>query len=242
MNQIYFVGYDGIHKSDFKYIIPEGFDCYLLILTHTSALFRINGVIQEYPAHTAILYPPNHEIWYAANGKTYKNSWIRFASDETFVTNFPRQSIPFPVSDSEYCHHLIQLLTWETSQLTSTSRHYQNTGIITHKRDAHLKHADTDSNQSYLIISKLLNILFTKLYDDIFYSSNNSYDQELLMLRKRIANVPQFPWNISDMANQLHISTGYLQLLYKQKFNIACMEDVIQHRLKKQKIFSSILT
>ena len=35
------------------------------------------------------------------------------------------------------------------------------------------------------------------------------------------------------MAKDLHISTGYLQLLYKREFNVSCMDDVISFRLLK---------
>lgn len=41
MNQIHFVGYEGIHSEDFKYDIPEGFNFYLLVITTTPALFRV---------------------------------------------------------------------------------------------------------------------------------------------------------------------------------------------------------
>ena len=82
MNQIYFVGYDAIHKNDFVYDVPNGFNSYLLVLTTTPAIFRINGLLKEYPAHTAILYPPNYSIYYGAANQEYGNHWIRFSSDE----------------------------------------------------------------------------------------------------------------------------------------------------------------
>lgn len=233
MNQIYFVGYDGVHDADFRYEVEEGFNCYLLILTTTPALFRVDGSIKEYPAHTAILYPPNHEIWYGAADQPYRNNWIRFASDESFVTNFPQQAVPFSVSDPEYCHTLFKLLTWETSHLVNSTDLYRNIGIITEENGATYVHNDVNSNHSGLVISQLLRILFGKLHDDIFNESNTGHDYELLALRRQISQNPQLDWNIADMAKGLHISTGYLQLLYKQKFNVSCMDDVISYRLFK---------
>ncbi len=233
MNQIYYVGYDAVHSSDFKYDIPEGFHCYLLILTTTPVLIRVQGRILEYPAHTAILYPPNHEIWYAANGESYGNNWIRFYSDESFVTNFPQQAVPFPVSDPEYCHNLFQLLTWETAQIVSSIRYPHSTGKTTQRRETNLNQMKVDTNQSNLIISQLLRILFNQLHNNIIDKINTNYDYELLALRRQVASNPQLQWKIKDMANELHISTGYLQLLYKQKFGISCMDDVINFRLFK---------
>lgn len=228
MNHIYFVGYDGIHKDDFYYDVPEGFDSYLLILTTTPAVFRINGVLKEYPAHTAILYPPNHEIYYGAAGQTYGNNWLRFISDESYIANFPQMAVPFSVSDPEYCHNLFQLLTWETSQLTGSAEIYHNISFIAPNTDA-----STDSKQHDLIISHLLRILFQKLAENIADTETTSHDYELLALRRQISNNPQFPWNIADMAEQLHVSSGYLQLLYKKKFTVSCMDDVIHFRLIK---------
>ena len=116
MNQIYYVGYDAIHPDNFIYDVPEGFHNFLLIIT-TPALFHIGETVSEYPAHTCILYPPGCPIWYGAAGRTYGNHWLRFASDESFVTNFPQLAMPFLISDPEYCHNLFQLITWETSQV-----------------------------------------------------------------------------------------------------------------------------
>lgn len=230
MNQIYFAGYDAVHPKDFKYDIPEGFHCFLLVVTTTPALFCVQGEIREYPAHTAILYPPGHEIWYAASGDTYGNHWIRFASDESFVTKFPQQAVPFPVSDPEYCRNLFQLLTWEASQLVYSARRCHNTGILSQSCEAH---PDADSVHNDLVISQLLRILFDKLCSDTLNNTGTSHDHGLLSLRRQIAANPQLPWNVADMAKELHVSSGYLQLLYKQKFHTSCMDDVISFRLFK---------
>ena len=38
---------------------------------------------------------------------------------------------------------------------------------------------------------------------------------------------PALDWNVPDMASQLHLSTGYLHLLYRRQFGVSCMDDVI---------------
>ena len=227
MNHIYFTGYDAVHPNDFVFDIPDGYDCYLLLITNTPARFRIKEQIEEYPPHCAILYPPHHKIWYAAGSECYGNDWIRFASDETFVRNFPLPSHPFPVSDPDYCHNLIQLLTWETSKRIGSAREYRHAGTDTLSISA----SDTEN----LIISQLLRILFSKLRDDVLHHPASLHDHELLALRRQICNNPQFAWNIQEMANFLHVSVGHLQFLYKQKFGISCMDDVIDARLRKAK-------
>lgn len=111
MNYIYFTGYDAEHSGDFVFDITEGYNCHLLLITHTPARFRIGGTTEEYPAHCAMLYTPHTPIWYSASTDSYSDDWVRFSSDETFVKSFPQTNRPFPISDPEYCHNLMQLLT-----------------------------------------------------------------------------------------------------------------------------------
>jgi len=235
MNQIYYVGYDATHPEDFKYNIPDGLHSYLLVITTTAALFLVDGATLEYPPHTAVLFPPGHPIWYGAAGKVYGNHWLRFGSDESFVCDFPQMAVPFSISDPEYFYNLFELLTWETSQPPGGPRLCKNSGIITQSGDSALTHHVSGSLSEDLIISQLLRILFYKLHNELLSTRHTFHDHELLALRRKISASPQYPWNVSEMAKELHISAGHLQLIYKQQFNISCMEDVIQFRLLKAK-------
>lgn len=230
MNRIYFAGYDAVHPKDFVYDVPEGFPCFLLVVTTTPALFYTEQEVREYPAHTAILYPPGTPVWYAAHGDTYGNHWIRFASDESFVTEFLPKATAFPVSDPEYCRNLFQLLTWEASRLTGSPQHLHST-VAPAPDDGTPPGAASPQND--LIISQLLRVLFEKLHSDTQNVPETGHDRELLSLRRQIAANPQLAWSVPDMAQQLHISPGYLQFLYKQRFHASCMEDVIRFRLSR---------
>ncbi len=294
MNHIYFAGYDAQHPDDFIFDVPEGYDCYLLLLTTTPARFWVNGQTEEYPAHCAILYPPRRRIWYGASGQPYGNDWMRFTSDEPFIRHFPLPACPFPVSDPAYCHSLFQLLIWENARLpeasvphrqdfhnppqgknTSSDAHTpaqgKNTPSDAHTpaqgknllSDAHTPAQEKNSPASSdipaqgrlsptdfpvqaqekaslagpddQIISQLLRILFTKLQSDVLHHAASPHDHDLLTLRRQILNAPQLPWSVSEMAAQLHVSPGHLHLLYKQKFGISCMDDVIDSRIRKAK-------
>jgi len=207
--------------------VSEGYDCYLLLITHTPARFCIDGVTEEYPAHCAMLYTPHMPIWYSASKDCYSDDWVRFSSDEAFVKSFPQTNRPFPIADPEYCHNLIQLLTWETSLWTGTSRSFHHAGA-----EDCIAQSDKNDNP---VIAQLLRILFLKLRNDALHHNASSHDHALLMLRRQISNTPQHPWTIRKMAEQLHISPGHLQLLYKRQFGVSCMDDVIEFRLRKAK-------
>ncbi|MGN0429990.1 MAG: helix-turn-helix transcriptional regulator [Acetatifactor sp.] len=209
MLQVDFVGYNAVHPDGFVYDIGSGHDFFLLVLTSSPAEFLVDGQFHSYPAGSVMLYTPGSYICYKSNNGEYRNDWIRFRTNESFVQEFPFQNTPFPVSDPEYCHHLIKLITWESS---------------------------LPSPNSELILSHLFNTLFLKLHDGCGKKTEPSaHDSDMLALRKRIYNNPQLPWNVSQMAEELHLSAGYFQTLYKHKFNVSCMDDVIEGRLRLAK-------
>lgn len=205
MNTIHFIGYSAVHPSAFCFNTTTAPGQYTLLLVSTPVQFLLDGQWQEYPAGTAILYAPGQPVCYRACRETYQNDWMRFSSDDSLVTQFPLTGVPFPVSDAAYCHNLIKLLTWEAS----------------------LSSAESD-----LIISNLLQTLFLRLRQDTVRGETSVHASRLLQLHKKIYNNPQLPWNIRSMADELHLSAGYLQILYKKMFGVSCMDDVIASRIR----------
>jgi AraC-like DNA-binding protein len=209
MTNIHFIGCDCAHPDSFVFDIPEGHDCWLLLLTQTPALFWINGEIKEYPAHSAVLFHPHQKIYYRACGDKYINDWLRFDSTESYVTatTLPL-GVPFSLDDPEYCHKLFQLLSTENF----FSKDYKESSI-----------------------DCLLRTLFNKLLES--YRSNCISPQyyKLLDLRVKIHNNPGKHWNVPEMADYVHISAGYLQTIYKNIFGISCMDDVINSRIRMAK-------
>lgn len=205
MNIIHFIGYSAVHPSDFLFEMTNAPGQYTLLLVSTPVQFLLEGQWQEYPAGTAMLYAPGQPICYRACRETYQNDWLRFSSDDPLVTQFPLMGVPFPVSDTAYCHNLLKLLTWETS----------------------LSSADSE-----LTISHLLQVLFLRLRQDTIRRETSTHAPQLLHLYKKIYNSPYLPWSIRSMAEELHLSAGYLQILYKKMFGVSCMDDVITSRIR----------
>lgn len=202
MNHIRYIGYDTKHNANFIFDLPNGHDCWLLLLTHTPANFLIDGQLEEYPAYSAVLFPPNEKIYYSASQSIYENDWIRFDSTESFVQTFPIQRKPFSPQDPEYCRQIIKLLAWENAE------------------------SDRNSDE---IIDHLLSVLFKKLLDQDH--ENLAIQHQLVQLRKEIYNSPEKDWSVKLMAEKLRISPSYLQAIYREKFNISCMNDVINRRI-----------
>ncbi|MGO4527921.1 helix-turn-helix transcriptional regulator [Paenibacillus sp. 2TAF8] len=211
MNTIFYVEYDAVHHSPFMFDIPEGHDCWLLVITHTPALFWVNGKLEEYPPHCAVLYKPYQKIYYRACTEQYVNDWIRFASEELYITetSLPLGE-PFPLDDPEYCHKLFQLLVVEHS----------------------FRNGYKESSISYL-----LRTLFNKLLESCAQENIGPQHYPLMKLRTAIHNNPSHVWTVATMAETLNISSGYLQLIYKKAFGLSCMDDVIHSRIRLAKEF-----
>lgn len=206
MIQVDFVGYSAVHPDGFIYDIGSDHDFYLLVLTSSPAEFLVDGQMRTCPAGTAILYTPGAHICYRSSNCEYKNDWVRFRTNESFANELSVKNIPFSVSDPEYCHNLIKLITWESSFASPNSE---------------------------LILSHLFYSLFLKLFDSCREGQEpSSHASGIIALRKKIYNNPQFPWSVKQMAEELHLSAGYLQMLYKNMFGSSCMDDVIEGRLR----------
>jgi len=204
-----FVGYSAVHDEGFYYNIGGGHDFYLMVLTASPAQFWVDGQMRTYPANSFILYAPGAYICYSAAKEVYKNDWLRFRTDESFIKDFPLQNVPFSVTDPEYLHSLFKLITWESSFTSANSE---------------------------LILSHLLTSLCFKLQGCLGEGIDaNSHASIIIALRKKIYNNPQLPWSVKQMADELHLSAGYLQMLYKNMFGSSCMDDVIEGRLRRAK-------
>lgn len=202
---IHYVECDMTHAEDFVVDVPSGYH-WLLVITKTPAQFWVDGVIREYPAHSAVLYRPSQKVYYRACAEQFINDWIRFETDEPHYAESPLPlGVPFSVEDPDYCGKLLQLLAVE------------------HRFNRDLKVSSIDL---------LLRTLFNKLIESCVRHDLSPQYYSLLKLRTAIQNHPGDYWTVPRMADLLRISPGYLQSIYKKAFGISCMDDVISNRIR----------
>lgn len=213
MIDIKFVEYDARHKESFVFDVPEGHNCWLLVTTQTPAVFYVDNEYRQYPPNSAILYEPNQKIYYRACENQYINDWIRFDTDETFITNSPLPTgVPFSIQDNSYCHMIFKLLVTENI----------------------LNNSFKASSVNYL-----MRLLFNKLLESYDYKDLNELDKKLYRLKQEIYQHPDNEWNVKDMAVKLNVSVGYLESIYKKTFDVTCIEDVINSRISMAKEYLS---
>ncbi|WP_325050432.1 helix-turn-helix domain-containing protein [Cohnella endophytica] len=58
-----------------------------------------------------------------------------------------------------------------------------------------------------------------------------------MRLRTAIQKDPGNCWTVSEIADYLQVSPGYLLNIYKKAFGVSCMDDVIRSRIRLAKEF-----
>lgn len=209
MTNIYYVESNMSHNEHFVVDVPVGYH-WLLVITKTPAQFWVNGQLETYPAHYAVLYRPTQKVYYRACEKDqFVNDWIRFETDEPYITESPLPTgVPFALIDPDYCGKLFELLVSEHNN----QRDYKKSSI-----------------------DCLLRALFNKLLESYCHAELTPQYYNLLRLRTAIQSHPGDNWSVSRMADFLQISPGYLQNIYKKTFGISCMDDVINNRIRMAK-------
>lgn len=207
MIDIMFIGIDHSHPADFSYYTAEN-DWWLLVEIKSKVIFHtVKGNVYANPG-AVVVYPPNSNICYEANGETFVNSYVRFRTDEDFIVNgsFPREE-PINVNISSNFDYLLRVLSSEVYLGDSSS------GVVNH----------------------IMQTIFEKLCESSKSDSLGEYRQKLIDLRYEIIVSPQLDWNMEEIAKQLHVSPGYLSVLYKREFGISCKEDIVNHRIELAK-------
>lgn len=208
MTHIHYVECNTTHADQFVIDVPVGYH-WLLVVTKTPAEFWVNDEFKEYPAFSAVLYRPGQKVLYRACSDPYINDWIRFETNEPYITESPLPfGVPFTLQDPDYSQKLFELLAFE---------HRYNNGYRESSIDC------------------LMRTLINKLLESYRHDAITPRYYELLRLRNTIQNNPGDYWSVARMANTLGVSQGYFQSLYKQAFGISCMDDVIHSRIRLAK-------
>ena len=162
-----------------------------------------------YPENQILIFPPHSKADYRACSDSYQNNWMSFLTNEKFIVHSTLPlNIPIQISCPETFHSLFQMIAIENF---------------------------FDYQYKEQSINHLFHLFFDKLSEACNCSSPTLPNQDLLTLNFEIQSNPGFPWNVPYMAKRLNISTGYLQVLYRETFGISCMEDVFHKRIELAK-------
>lgn len=204
MVDINFVWLHSVHEPDFTYY-DSVHDWWLLVQTKSYAKIHLPDQDVIVPPDTALVFPPKMVASYEAYDGPYANYYVRFYTDEDFIEKL---NIPFgkPIAlrSPESMDHLFEVLS---------------------------KEFFTDFSYSQQSMGMIMRLMVMKLAESIEDTSMTEQQRELINLRYDIQTRPDYQWTVGEMARRVHVSTGYLQSIYKKQFGVSCMQDVLNRRV-----------
>lgn len=204
MVDINFVWLHSVHDPDFVYY--DGIhDWWLLVQTKSYAKVHTPDGDVVVPPDTVLLYPPHTPASYEAYDGSYSNYYVRFYTDEDFIekVNVPFAT-PIPLRSPESMDSLFTVL--EKEYFSGFAYSQQSMGM-------------------------LIRLMIMKLAESVEDNSMTEQQRELINLRYDIQTRPDYQWTVNEMAQRIHVSTGYLQSIYKKQFGVSCMQDVLNRRV-----------
>ena len=208
-------GYNYRHPSDFCINRPDGSGDYILLLIRTEAYVYFDGVRQDVPKNSAIVFKKGTPQHYGAVEAEYVNDWIHFELDEGEAGRIGELGVPFdrvlPLFDiTELCGFIKCIFSERYSENAYKS----------------------DSMKSYF------DLIFYKLAEGIYKTDpvlEHPYYSAFCALRGRIQTEPQLNWSVDGVGRELNLSRSYAQHLYKLFFGVSIVRDVQEYRMERAK-------
>lgn len=214
-------GYDSMHKTVYDRVYPEGYNDYVILLIKTKSFFEIDGSIRDIPPNTIMIYGKHTPVHYGCREPHYNDDWIHFDLQDEDTRLFEKLELPI---NSPFTLPNINALT-EYTRL-----------IVQEKLSSHA--------HKHEIIDSLMHTLFYSIADQLHGETNDStshkYFYPMQELRMEILNAPYKKWDTPELAARLHLSISHFQHLYKQFFNVPCIQEIISARIKYAQLYLCI--
>ena len=199
------MGENTTHDASFQINRENGYPTYLLLLIPTPAQLLVDRKWIHTKRDCAVLFKPGQPHHYKADGPQYINDWAHIEISSPFPSAHFPFGIPISLHNANTYYDLFHLIYTE------------HLGVST-QRSLTLHHL------TLALIHMLIQECNTQEFPPLYY--------ELAALREQIYKQPGRNWNISQMADYLHISNGYLHSVYQHFFGITCIHDLIQSRMQ----------
>lgn len=209
------IGYNHKHDSDFFVLRPNGSGDNLLLLLKSPAVFVLNGEELHTERNSFILFSEGTPQDYRSDGGEFANDWFHFSFEDKEKALFDALEIPFD--------KVVNIGDLSSLSLLVKNMSYENYSSNLYK---------TDSVELYLQLFFIK--LSEKLHSADEIRSSNYYDK-MSMVRSQIYSMPQYDWNIYDLAHRLTMSKSHFEHTYKKIFGVSPMNEVINSRLEHAK-------
>ena len=202
--KIYQTGVDSVQRKEFH--VKRNYAPYCTFqLFQCETKIILNGISRILPKNTIILFSPaSKQDFKSANGKFY-NSFVVFSATEKEQKHLTFDQ-PMQLENTDYFHSLLTLIHNEFHSTTEYGTHLEYL----------LKGLLEKTKEIYSAIPK-----------------QPTPDKEITMhnLRSEMLGCAQFDWTVQKIANTCHMSPSRFHVVYKQKYGISPMANIIQNRI-----------
>ena len=217
MIEIMKCGYESKHKTKFALLMKSGVPNYILLLIKSEAFIEQKEQAIHIKPNTAILFDRNTYVHYGCEQPIFNDDWIHFdfVNEPSLLDclNIPFNTpIPLPY----------------ISQLSNYVR------MMVQEGHSGIKHKDLIRDS---LMRTLLYSLDSQLHQLPVPTANHKHYHTMSRLRTNIHNAPHRKWTVEQMADSVHMSPSYFQHLYKELFEISCIQDLIHARIQYAKFY-----
>ncbi|MBR5538400.1 MAG: helix-turn-helix transcriptional regulator [Clostridia bacterium] len=187
---------------------------YVMLVMRSNTFFKSGDKTVYATPGTVFIYDKSTPHHFGANGEPFLHDWITFDLTDDERSEFSSLGLkldePVKISDVFTLSELIK--------------------IIQREKYSSSKNAMRTSNL-------YLQILLYKTAEQMSNTDmqKSGYCSELDQLRAKIYSSPSQKWTVKDLAEKMNLSVSYFQHLYKERFFVSPIADVINSRIEYAK-------
>lgn len=208
------VGWQVRHSSDFIKERPNGTHGMQIILVRSDARVVMGCRTYLTKKNTIFIVESCYPHALYADGTEYTDDFIRFDLEN---------------GDTEFLNSL---------QLVHNAPILLDNDIVSDMIKVIEDVFNADKPDKNEVLRSLMSALFLQVK-----SCNNAdvkikhsqYEKELEDIRRQFYDVPSADWNIPEIAKKMNISASHFQRLYKERYGIPCMKDILSSRMEYAK-------
>lgn len=203
-------------EHDESFVIDRpGTGDFLFIHFTRPALVTLGHETIHCPAHSCILYTPDHHQSYQGDGCGLSDNWIHFLGDNA-ETLAQRHAIPlnqpFQLAQSAFVPLLINEMRTEI-----------------HRKEPHYEEVvDLLLRQLFLLLQRHIELSGRKRLT----GRKSELAEQFGRLQARVLGTLDHTWSVQEMAREVHLSRSRFMGLYREFFGGSPVEDLINARIK----------
>lgn len=214
---IHSIKLDNQSDTGFSIEKPHGLIDHLYMVFKTPAILHIRAQVFSISAPSAVLIDSHTPYKYFSLSNHYEDDYYHFATKDALLLSetliFPYNT-PVVLSDSNAISEILHMILREYNQQNEFIHSEEIIALLT-------KYLMLKTGQSWSAMTD--------------HNKETPHYETLLMIRKQIMEQPDKNWTISELAESVHLSPTYFQVLYRRTFGTSCINDVIDARVAQAK-------